>query len=98
MAIAVVLDVKGATLAQYDQALQKMGRRPGGPQDAPGALFHWVTETSDGFRVTDVWETREAFDKFAQEKIGPISQEVGIPPPELQFFEVHNYNTAGPKS
>ncbi len=55
-----------------------------------------MTKTDDGMRVTDVWESRDAFDKFAQEKIGPISAEVGLPnPPEIQFFEVHNYLTAG---
>jgi hypothetical protein len=39
-----------------------------------------------------VWESREAFQKFAQEKLSPISQEVGVlHPPDIQFFEVHNY-------
>ena len=53
-------------------------------------------KTDNGIRVTDVWETREAFDTFAQEKIGPITSEVGMPnPPEIQIFEVHNYLTAG---
>jgi hypothetical protein len=97
MAIGVTIDVKGGTLAQYDQAAQKMGYRPGGPMGWPGSLFHWVTKTADGIRVTDVWETREQFDRFAQEKMGPITQEVGLGAPELQFFEVHNYQTAGPK-
>ncbi len=55
-----------------------------------------MTKTDEGIRVTDVWETREAFDAFAQEKIVPITQEVGIPgPPEMQLFDVHNYLTAG---
>ena len=45
--------------------------------------------------MTDVWGSRDTFERFAQEKIGPISQEVGLPnPPEIQFFEVHNYLTA----
>ncbi|HEY3116614.1 MAG TPA: hypothetical protein VGK54_07735 [Chloroflexota bacterium] len=98
MAIAVVLDFKGATLAQYDQVIQKMGFRSGGP-GAPGGISHWVTKTSDGIRVTDVWESREIFDKFGQEKIGPITQEVGFPgAPEQHVFEVHNYLTPGPKA
>ena len=95
MAVGVQLDVKGMTLDQYDQVVQKMGFRPGGP-GGPGGLFHWVTKTSDGIRVTDVWQSREAFERFSKEKIGPLTQEVGVPaPPEIQFFEVHNYNTAG---
>ena len=35
MAIGVQLDFKGATLEQYDQLMDKMGFRPGGP-GAPG--------------------------------------------------------------
>lgn len=95
MAIAVQLDFTGGTLDQYDQVIQKMGFRPGGP-GAPGGLFHWVTKTADGIRVVDVWASREQFDAFAQEKIGPITQEVGVSgPPAMTFYEVHNYLTAG---
>lgn len=95
MAVGVQLDFKGGTLEQYDQVVKKMGFTAGGP-GAPGGLFHWVTKTDDGLRVTDVWDSRETFEKFAAEKIGPITQEVGVPgPPEIQFFEVHNYLTSG---
>ncbi len=95
MAVAVVQDFAGGTLAQYDEAISKMGFTPGGPH-VPGGLFHWVTETDAGLRVTDVWESREQFDAFAQDQIGPITAEVGIPgPPRLTFYDVHNYLTAG---
>jgi hypothetical protein len=95
MAIAVILDFNGATLDQYDQVIEKMGFTPGG-KGAPGGLFHWVAATDDGIRVVDVWETREQFERFADEQIGPYTQEVGIPgPPEVTFYEVHNHLTAG---
>jgi hypothetical protein len=56
-----------------------------------GLLFHWVAATDDGIRVTDVWEERAQFDRFAEEQIGPFTQEAGIPgPPTSEFFEVHN--------
>jgi hypothetical protein len=95
MAIAVQLDFKGANVDQYDEVIKRMGFTPGG-KGAPGGLFHWVAKTDSGLRVTDVWDSKEAFEKFAQEKIGPITQEVGVPgPPETTFFEVHNYLTTG---
>lgn len=95
MAVGVVLDFDGATLDQYDQVIEKMGLRPQGP-GAPGGIFHWVTKTDNGIRVTDVWETREQFENFAQEQIGPYTQEVGIEaPPEITFYDVHNYLTEG---
>ncbi len=90
MAIAVQLDFNGSTLAQYDLVIQKMGFLPGGT-GGPGCLFHWVMKTADGVRVTDVWASKEAFDKFAQEQIGPVTRQVGLSAPSVQFFEVHNY-------
>jgi hypothetical protein len=90
MAVGVVMDFEGGTLDQYDQVVQKMGLTPGGPTP-PGALFHWVTATDNGVRVTDVWESREQFEQFAQEKIGPYSAEVGLSAPQPTFYEVHNH-------
>jgi hypothetical protein len=79
----------------YDEVIARMGFTPEGPGE-PGGLFHWVATTDDGIRVTDVWQTREIFDKFAAEKIGPITAEVGVPgPPKVTFYEVHNYLTTG---
>ena len=95
-AVAIQLDFAGATLEQYDAVLEKMGLQPGG-EGPPGALFHWATETEGGIRVTDVWESREVFDKFAETQIGPFTQEVGISnPPTIQYFDVYSYIT-GPR-
>jgi len=58
-------------------------------------LFHWITEVGGGLRVTDVWQAREQFDRFAQEKIGPISAQVGMPQPQIKFIDVANFMTAG---
>ena len=93
MAIAIQLDFEGATLEQYDAVCKLMGLTPKGP-GPKGAISHFATLTENGLRVVDVWETREQFETFAQEQIGPFSAEAGITgPPAMQFFEVHNYFT-----
>jgi hypothetical protein len=91
MAVAVVMDFKGATLEQYDQVMERMGLAH--PTDMPGGeIAHWVTATDDGIRVTDVWDSREQFERFGQEQIGPSTQAVGITePPEITFYDVHNW-------
>jgi hypothetical protein len=95
MTVAVQLEFRGATLEQYDEINERMGLLPGGPAAMPQEFSHWVTKTDDGFRVTDVWETREAFEIFAQ-RLRPVVEEVGIArQPEIQFFEVHNYLGGG---
>lgn len=95
MAVAVQMDFDAATLDQYDEVCRKMGLTPKGPGPA-GAISHFATMTDSGLRIVDVWETREQFDRFAQEQIGPFTQEVGFAgPPTMQFFDVHNYFTPG---
>jgi len=90
MAVGVVLDFPGGTLAEYDQVIGRMGLTPGGAMP-DGGLFHWVTQTGEGIRVTDVWESREQFERFAQEQIGPFTQEAGLAEPQVSFHAVHNY-------
>ena len=95
MPVAVEMNFSGATIDQYDRILEKMGFTPGGAGPA-GAISHWVAETDDGIRVVDVWETKEQFERFAQEQIGPYSKEVGIEgEPAMRFYEVHNHLTSG---
>jgi hypothetical protein len=95
MAVAVILDFEDTSLEQYDQVVQKMGFSPGGA-GAPGGIFHWVTQTNGGIRVTDVWESKETFEQFAESTIGPLTAEVGISgPPKVSYVEVHNYLTKG---
>ena len=97
MAIAaeVTFHGQGATLANYDKSLTILGGTPGGPHPDPGCLFHWVAEIGGGFRVTDVWKTKEQFDAFVEEKVGPAGQQVGMPQPQIKFVDVHNFATAG---
>jgi hypothetical protein len=92
--VAVEMNFSGATVRQYDQILEKMGLSARGAVPT-GAISHWVAETDDGMRVVDVWETREQFDRFAKDQIGPYSKEVGIEKePTVRFYDVHNYLTA----
>jgi hypothetical protein len=91
MAIAVVTTFPGTTTEQYDQAIEAMGLTAGGRH--PGAMFHWVTQTDDGLRVTDVWQSKEDWEKFLEEQVVPGTQQFGFPEPEISYVEVHNYMT-----
>jgi hypothetical protein len=95
MAIAVVLKFKGASLEQYDEVVDRMGFERSGA-GGPGGIFHWATQTEDGLQITDVWESKDAFELFVEEQIRPHTIAVGIPQqPEVTYYEVHNYLTAG---
>jgi hypothetical protein len=86
----------GGTQDQYEQVIGNMGfqRQGMGP---PGALFHWVNISDEGIRVVDVWKSPELFQAFADSQIGPLTQEAGLPEPEVTTYEVHNYLTGPPE-
>lgn len=89
MAVVVHLNCPGHTLDQYDQFMESRGFLPGGPLPR-GALFHFVVATDTGIQITDVWESREIYEKVTRDK--------RIDPPQdcdIRFSEVHNYLTAG---
>lgn len=96
MPVAVEMNFRGGILTQYDHVIGAMGFAAAGA-GPPGSLFHWVTETADGIRVVDVWDSKEQYELFAEEQIGPLAQQAGISgPPEVTYHDVHNYLTAGP--
>ena len=95
MAVAVEMRFKGATTDQYDAIAGNMGHEPEG-RTPPGAISHWVAETDEGLLIVDVWESKAQYEQFAQEQIGPFAAEAGITgPPEIRFYDVHNYLTKG---
>ena len=89
MAVAFEMRFTGASLEKYDEVMRRMGLDQG--DRAPdGAVFHWVAQTDDGLVVVDVWESDEQFNEFAESQIGPHTQAVGIAPPAVTRYEVHN--------
>ena len=81
MQVARTFRGKGWTLEQYDELIDRMDL---GGHAAPGVLFHWAGQTGDGIVAVDVYESREAADWLAQEKVGPIAAELGLPMPEVE--------------
>ena len=89
MAIAIMHDVPGVTQRQYDQVSEKL-RQQGVTVPVAGQLFHAAGPIDGGWRTVDVWESREAADRFFGEHLAAIFAEVGITadqPP--QVFPIH---------
>lgn len=84
--VAFILDFPGGTTAQYDAVVAEMGLSHGHVPD--GALYHGAGPTASGMRVVDVWEADEPFQRFAAEKIGPITQAHGMAEPTIERLEV----------
>lgn len=62
-----------------------------------GLIFHWAGEVDGKWTVTDIWETREAHDRFRDERLFPAIRKVsGMEPtdgpqPTVSEFAVHDY-------
>jgi hypothetical protein len=94
MAVGVLTAAPEFTKETYDGITEKLfGHAPMRVDDAPdGLIVHSAGQGDQGYYVYDIWESREAFQRFMDEKLGPAMGEVmGGPPPESggpQFFPV----------
>ncbi len=93
MPVLMVHDIPGGTREQYDAIGSRLTDGKGleslSDWPAEGILSHAAGPTEGGWRVIDVWESEEAFQRFG-EIIGPLLQEAGMPG-QPQLFELHNF-------
>jgi hypothetical protein len=91
MAVCLIVNVPGATVEQYDQIREGVGDPLG-----EGQISHVAGEVDGGMCVVDVWESREAFDRFMQEHLGEQFARVGFSgQPEITEFQVHSSESRG---
>jgi hypothetical protein len=93
MAVGIRLKFSGGTQEQYDTTHRHMGIDSNPPE---GLIFHMAGPIDGGWGVIDVWESREAFDRFGRGLMLTTVQELGdqaLPgPPDLKEFPVHNFD------
>lgn len=82
MAIVAVFQSPTLTRATYEESVRQLsgGRsRMEKPADWPvkGLLVHVAGQGPNGFRVVDVWESEEAFQRFG-ETLMPIMKALGV--------------------
>ena len=97
MAVAYVQEFKivgdDRTTAGYDAVGERIGKGP-----FPGLIVHTAGFDEDAgvFRIFDVWESREAAQRFIEGTLNPILGEVmagrddATPPDRDSFYELHD--------
>ena len=60
MALAMLAEIPGLTQEQYEKVVTRVNQT-GSPK---GVLFHAGGPVENGYRVIEVWQTREAADTF----------------------------------
>jgi hypothetical protein len=75
MTFVTTLDIKGLTAQEYRAVLDELGveARPEG-----GIYLHLTTPTDFGFRVVEIWDEKEGFDRFLEHRLAPASEAVGM--------------------
>jgi hypothetical protein len=91
MAIGLRLKFDGGTQEQYDSVHSKMGIDQNPPE---GLIFHSSGPIDGGWGVIDFWESRDAFNSFAESRLQPTLQELGDQAfqgaPDIKEFPVHH--------
>jgi len=96
MAVAIVTTdfPEGVGPDLYDSVSSEMDLSGDAP---PGLIFHWAGPVDGKWTITDVWESRDAYDRFRAERLFPAIQKVSEmdpasgPQPTITEHPVHNY-------
>ena len=76
------------TAEQYDETIRRLEKS--GDWLPEGLDYHVAFKSDGNFRVSEIWDSREQFDRFG-ERLMPILDDVGI---ELsgapEMLEIHN--------
>ena len=75
MTFVTTLDITGLTPEEYRAVLDKMGveTRP-----AAGIFLHLTTATDFGYRIVEIWDSKEGFEDFLEKRLVPASKALGI--------------------
>jgi hypothetical protein len=89
MLFVTTLDITGLTPEEYRAILDEMGveTRP-----AAGIFLHLTTTTDFGYRVVEIWDSKEGFEEFLEKRLGPASKALGIDrKTEISITPLHNF-------
>jgi hypothetical protein len=95
MAVVVITRPEGVNEEMYDAVQEKLG-----DEMPAGMIIHTSGRNEDGtFQIVDVWESRDAHQRFAGDRlmnaINAVMQEMGMgqmegPPRDQTTYETHN--------
>src|SRR5260370_40602158 len=77
MPVATVLEFPGVTQEQYEE----IGARLGSFGPPEGIVYHACGPVEGGWRIMDIWDSKEAFDRFVEDVWLPAMRANGGPEP-----------------
>ena len=92
MPVLVVIEVPGGSSA-LDDALTEAWRIAGSPPE--GNLVRMAGPMDDGWRVVSLWESRQHFETFLEERLHLSLQGAGADQPVVTFWEIEKVHRFG---
>jgi hypothetical protein len=97
VAVLIKQELEGVTQATYDAVQGRLNAEADPPA---GLIVHTSGPVDGGWRIVDVWESAEDFQRFAAERIRPavmaFAEEAGIEPVEPQLTVRELYDVISP--
>jgi hypothetical protein len=93
MPVVMIMEWEGVTPEEYDRAKDLVKW----DTDAPaGGLYHVAAFDGRKLRITDVWESAEQFQQFAERRLMPGVKQLGIRgEPKVEIYPTHLILTPG---
>lgn len=95
MPVAMLQEMEGMTAEMHDAVAAQLGVEENPPQ---GMLLHTAGYAADGrFRIFDVWESRDAFERFREERLLPAvrtvvgEEAIAAGPPPQEVYDLHAF-------
>ena len=88
MTVVSTLDVTGLTVPEYRAVMDELGveQRPEG-----GIYLHLTTPTDFGFRIVEIWDEKDKFDRFVEHRLAPANEAIGLDrSTEITVTPLHN--------
>jgi hypothetical protein len=91
MAVGMLISGEGVTLDTYRRLTEAMfGNYPMTKEQSPdGLIVHTAGNSPQGFYIYDIWESKEHFQRFAENQLATAGQEIGLEESfEPMFFDI----------
>ena len=90
MAVLVIAESPGGTV-EIDDAVVKSLNLINDPPS--GARIRMAGPMDGGWRVVSLWESREAFQSFVDQRLKPALEGAGRPQPQFTFWDIERIVT-----
>lgn len=88
MIFLTTIDVTGQTPEEYRAILDELGveLRP-----AAGIYLHLTASTDFGYRIIEIWDSKEGFEQFIEHRLAPAAKKLGMNrKTEITVVPLHN--------